>query len=153
MKVVAFFPKHGELQVVLVDGTRDAFKIDFYEGWSVGDEDRIADYVSIRKRVAERVQSWAPDAVCIAPQEPAALRGGARLAMFATAELRGVVAEASRSVCSMTLYRTAAKVSKSIGDRKTAEYIDDEAFWRGHDLPKKFRGAALIALSYMSEKR
>jgi hypothetical protein len=78
------------------------------------------------------------------------VRGSMKLAHLESAEVRGVVIAAARSVCPV---RSIAKatISRRFGERKVDEYIKDDAFWRdnteGVDLRAGSREAALLLIA------
>lgn len=55
-------------------------------------------------------------------------RAGGGVAHLESAELRGVVTAAAASVCPTEQLKKAS-ISKSFGERKSDEYLDDAAFW------------------------
>lgn len=77
-------------------------------------------------------------------------RGGMKLAHLESAEVRGVVIAAARSVCPVRAM-TKAQVSKSFGERKVDEYVKDDAFWEEHvdgvDLRAGSREAAIMLIA------
>ena len=151
MKVVGLLPSTNLVQVVLVDGDSASFTVPFREEWKLADESRLDDYVEIRKRVVERMNQWEPDIVCIVQLEGLALsKARPTMSWFKTAELRGVLAEASRSAGVETEFRTEAIVTASLGSKKAAEYRADDLFWNtnvGADFLKKYRQVVLVAFS------
>jgi hypothetical protein len=122
----------------------------------VGEEQRLGDYGQMRLRIMEHLRAWEPDVVAIADLEPYALKmRRASLAMFRTAELRGVLAEASHSSGVETLLRTQKAIGEDLGTRSAGQYHADDAFWDTHvgsDFLKKYRDAVLLALSCIRRK-
>lgn len=55
---------------------------------------------------------------------------GMKLAMLTSAELRGVVIAAAAE-CTQVKQLAKASVSKTFGERKVDEYLQDDAFWSG----------------------
>ncbi len=76
--------------------------------------------------------------------------GSTKLSHLASAELRGVVIAAAASVASV---RTMAKalISRTYGDRKMDQYLQDDDFWdektTGGSLRKTSREAAMIVIA------
>jgi hypothetical protein len=74
------------------------------------------------------------------------LRGSMKLAHLESAEVRGVVIAAARSVCPVRRVAKAA-ISRRFGERTVDEYVKDDAFWtentEGVDLRAGSREAAL----------
>ena len=77
-------------------------------------------------------------------------RGGVKLAHLESAEVRGVVIAASRSVCPVSCVKTAT-ISRTFGKRKVDEIVRDEAFWKenvaGVPLRAGSREAALLLIA------
>jgi hypothetical protein len=77
--------------------------------------------------------------------------GGAKLANLESAELRGVAIGALREGGAPVIVETKAHISRTFGDRKADEYLDDEKFWedstKGKDLRGGSREAALLLLA------
>ncbi|WP_149539363.1 hypothetical protein [Siccirubricoccus phaeus] len=77
-------------------------------------------------------------------------RGSMKLAHLESAEVRGVVIAAARSVCPV---RSVAKaiISRQFGDRTVDEYVKDDVFWtentEGVDLRAGSREAALLLIA------
>jgi hypothetical protein len=121
MKVVGIIPRGAGVQIAFVVGTADGFEVRHHDEWVVRQEEgRLDDYVQIRTRLIEHLRAWQPDYVCIAPLEPAALKFDPEhperrptMAMFRTAELRGVVAEASTAFGAVTEFRVMLNEDKS----------------------------------------
>jgi Holliday junction resolvasome RuvABC endonuclease subunit len=154
MRVVGLRPSTNVVQVVLVDGDKASFTVPFREEWKLADDERLNDYVEIRKRLVERMRRWKPDAACIEQLEGLALTMRPSMSWFKTAELRGVLAEATASEGIATEFRTDKNVTASIGT-KAAECRADNAFWDknlGSDFLKKYRQAVLVALSRIWEE-
>lgn len=152
MKVLALRPAPDKVSVVLVEGDQSSFTVPFRAEWPVSDADdtRIGDLCEIRKRIIEHVTQMQPDAICVTPFEPFALtKGKPSMSTFRTAELRGVLLEASHSTGRPTEQRDKKLVNATIGQRKAAQYTDDDAFWGhlGTDFQKKYRDVTLVALS------
>src|SRR5712671_5843239 len=98
MKVVGILPSTSLVQVVLVEGDKVTFTVPFREEWKLADDRRLDDYVEIRKRLVERMKQWKPDMACVVQLEGFALKKARpTMSWFKTAELRGVVAEATTS--------------------------------------------------------
>jgi hypothetical protein len=78
------------------------------------------------------------------------VRGSMKLAHLESAEVRGVVIAAARSVCPI---RSIAKatVSRRFGERTVDEYVKDDAFWtentEGVGLRAGSREAALLLIA------
>lgn len=159
MRVVVLDPSTASLTVIVVQDDESQpgkYELIFREEWKLDVGDRPKSLVTLRKRLLERLrEEWKPDAVCIKPLEPMALKSGAQFSWFHTAEIRGVAAEAAASVCDATEFRYASTVSKTIGARKKQDYADDTAFWNdtfGTGVPKKYQAAVLIGVSRIRQE-
>lgn len=77
-------------------------------------------------------------------------RGAMKLAHLESAEARGVVIAAARSVCPVSCVKTAT-ISRTFGERKVEEYVRDNDFWAanvtGVDLRAGSREAALLLIA------
>jgi hypothetical protein len=78
------------------------------------------------------------------------LRGSMKLAHLESAEVRGVVIAAARSVCPVRSV-TKAMISRTFGDRNVDEYVKDGDFWdenvEGVNLRTGSREAALLLIA------
>jgi hypothetical protein len=156
VKAVGIEAKGAALLIVGIEKDGDNVQVFFSDEWKASsDGDRAEKYVELRKRLVERLKGWNPDAVCVAPIEAKAISNGyPSVSWFKAAELRGVAAEAARSVCKDTTFRGKAQVSKRVGSRKRDAYLKDDNFWQellGKKLAKKYRSTALLALSKLRE--
>ncbi|MFC1654180.1 hypothetical protein ACFL2F_00095 [Myxococcota bacterium] len=155
MRVLAISVKAATLQLVRAEGEDKKFTIPYKDEWSISGSNRLEDYVEVRKRLRERIETSMPDVICIAQLEAMALSmGRPTMAWFLAAELRGIVAEAACSTGVATEYRRKGAVSKSMGKRKAKEYAGDNDFWvsaLGSKFPKKYRDTALLAVSRIRE--
>ena len=149
MRVVGVELVATAVRVVLVDGDVSSFTVPDREELVLSSEDRPADYVEVRKRIVERVRSWKPEVVCIEPLEPSGMRRGVKGATIQAAELRGVVAEASRAAGVPVEFHYRATVNANVGVRDANAYVKDDTEWThlGPTFLKKFRTAAVLALS------
>lgn len=151
MKVVGLDPSPKSVNVVFLEKTADGVICQFHEAWDIPKGDRLAGYVKLRKRIVEKLTGWDPKSVCITAFEPIALKKGRpKASWFKTAEMRGVVAEAARSLGDGVELRQRATVKKRMDKRKVADLLVDEEFWATAltaAIPKKYREAALLALS------
>lgn len=78
------------------------------------------------------------------------LRGSMKLAHLESAEVRGLVIAAARSVCPVRCV-TKAMISRTFGQRIVDEYVKDDDFWndnvKGVDLRAGSREAALLLIA------
>jgi hypothetical protein len=76
--------------------------------------------------------------------------GATKLSHMTSAELRGVIIAAASSVSNVRIIPKAL-ISRTYGDRKVDEYLQDDAFWEemttGGRLRKNSREAAMIVIA------
>jgi hypothetical protein len=76
--------------------------------------------------------------------------GAARLGLLTSAEVRGVIVAASASVCEVQMISKAV-ISRTYGERKVDEYLQDDGFWDeqtdGGKLRKTSREAAMLLVA------
>jgi len=150
MKVVGIVPSPSSVSIVLIDNGSGKPEAKYKDEWDVG-EDRLAGYGMIRSRLIEKLSQWMPDAVVITAFEPFSLRAGrANSSWFQTAEVRGMLSEAARSVVPDTEQVQKAAITRTIGKSKAEKYRTDDGFWNaqfGPGFPKKYRDAALLVFT------
>ena len=155
MKVVGIVPSPSAIFVAFLDSTKTTIACPFHDEWNLSSADRPNDYVALRARLVEKLEQWRPDAVCITAFEPFALtKGRAQASWFKTAEVRGVVVEAARSVVPDTEVRSKRTIKTSMGGQSVETCVKDDAFWQRRlatSLPKKYRESALLALSRIDQ--
>ena len=160
MKVIALDPvPRGVRLVVFVGelGKANSPKVMLYVTYEFNeDEARPAGLAQIRTRLRTLFEKEKPDKVFVEPLEGHALRGANKrnvnIGWFESAESRGVAAETAHSANCNVSFRNRAEVTRSMGDRKGAEYAEDDAFWADEVegfLPKAYREAALMAISFL----
>lgn len=76
--------------------------------------------------------------------------GAARLGLLTSAEVRGVIVAAAASVCEVHVI-SKALISRTYGERKVDEYLQDDDFWEEHTdggkLRKTSREAAMLLVA------
>ncbi|MFC7552320.1 hypothetical protein ACFQU7_08775 [Pseudoroseomonas wenyumeiae] len=76
--------------------------------------------------------------------------GAAKLGLLTSAEVRGVIISAAGSVCDVKVISKAV-ISRTYGERKVDEYLQDDAFWdeqtEGGKLRKTSREAAMLVIA------
>lgn len=154
MKVVGIVPSPSAILIAFLDSTGTAIVCPFCDEWSLSAADRLDDYVALRARLVEKLEQWKPDTVCITAFEPFALtKGRAQASWFKTAEVRGVVAEAARSIVAATELRSKRTIKTSMEGKNVDACVKDDTLWQRltGSLPKKYRESALLALSRIDE--
>jgi len=119
------------------------------DSWPLPNTDRSEGYNFLYQRVVNYAREHKIERV-IVKESAVSGRGGARKSNLLSAELRGVVIAACASVCHTDVLAKAA-ISKTFGDRKVDEYLEDEDFWKdeisGKALRAGSREAAMILLA------
>jgi len=163
MKVIGLIPQTSSVLIAALESDRSSVALRYRDEWRLAGTDRPRWYGELRDRLIERIRSVGPDWVCVSPLEPMALRAGrARVSWFQTAEVRGVLAEAACAAGIRVEFRTQGAVTRSMspappkgsGEKRksAAAFVSDDEFWSstiGDDFPKKYREAALLAISRM----
>lgn len=153
VKVVGIVPSPSAVFLAVLESTSAGLVCLFQDEWNLSEPDRLGDYVALRKRLVERLVQMHPDVVCITAFEPFSLmKGKPQASWFKTAEVRGFLAEAARSVVPATELRSKMTIKTSMG-KSVEDCRKDDALWArlASDLPKKYRDAALLALSRIDE--
>jgi len=74
-----------------------------------------------------------------------------KLGLLTSAEVRGVIIAAAASVCDDVKVVSKAVISRTYGERKVDEYLEDDAFWeeqtQGGSLRKTSRQAAMLVVA------
>jgi hypothetical protein len=163
MRGIGAIPSTSAVLLVAVEGDGESITVPYKDEWKLSGDDRSRWYAEVRARLIERIRTSKADFVCIEDLEPMALKNGKpTLAWFRTAELRGVLAEASHTATVPVELRTSGAVTRAMSPasprgsgikrRPAAEFLKDEAFWLkllGDGFPKKYREGALLVLSKM----
>jgi hypothetical protein len=130
------------------DNADDPITILADDTWKLQRGDRAEAYEVMSRRCINYLRENDVDSAVV--KASALTMGSTKLAHLHSAELRGVVIAAAASV---TPVRTVAKslVSRTYGDRKVDEYVDDDDFWDEHTtggrLRKSSREAAMIVIA------
>jgi hypothetical protein len=105
--------------------------------WKVQKGDRSEAYDVLYQQCADYVREQGIDAVYVQASAVAGM-GAARLGMLEGAEVRGVIIGAAASVSSVTQIKKSV-VSRTFGERKVGEYVEDDSFWAEHTTGGKLR--------------
>lgn len=136
-------PENDEEPVVIVEDGN----------WKIQKGDRSNAYQVLHQQCADFVRESGIDEVII---KASAVMGrmSLKLGMLHAAEVRGVVISAAASVCTVNQMAKGI-VSRTYGDRRVDEYIEDDNFWREHtsgkELRKLSREAAMLVIAARSE--
>lgn len=116
--------------------------------WKLQNGDRAEAYDVMYRRCANYLKENRVTKVVV--KASALTMGSTKLGHMTSAELRGVMIAAAASVASV---RTIAKalISRTYGDRKVDEYLQDDDFWdektTGGSLRKNSREAAMLVVA------
>lgn len=116
--------------------------------WKLQSGDIVAAYSAMYERVRDYVSNNQVSEVVI--KASAVGQNHPTLAHLKSAELRGVVSVAAAAGGASTTLVQKGTVSRTFGDRKADEYVQDDSFWQTAvigELTKGRREAALLVLS------
>lgn len=118
------------------------------DSWRLQKGDKAPAYAVLHQRCADYLQENAVDKVIL--KASALPTGAARLGLLTSAEVRGVIISAAGSVCDVQIL-SKALISRTYGDRKVDEYLQDDNFWdeqtEGGRLRKTSREAAMLVVA------
>ncbi len=116
--------------------------------WSLQNGDRGSALAVLHQRCADYLRENGADIVVV--KASALPTGSAKLALLASAEVRGVVIAAAASA-SVVQIVSKAVISRTYGERKVDEYLKDDDFWNvnteGGKLRKTSREAAMLIIA------
>jgi hypothetical protein len=119
--------------------------------WNLQNGDRGAALAVFHQRCADYLHENEVDIVVV--KASALPTGSAKLALLASAEVRGVVIAAAASV-SVVKILSKSLISRTFGERKVDEYVKDDDFWNAHTvggkLRKTSREAAMLIIATKS---
>ena len=117
--------------------------------WKLQAGERAEAYTVLHQRCADYLRENGVGSVVV---KASALptNGPPKLSLLTSAELRGVVIAAAASVCPVKVLSKAA-ISRTYGERKVDEYLQDDGFWgkqtQGGKLRKTSREAAMLLIA------
>lgn len=121
--------------------------------WRIQKGNRAQAYAVLHQLCADYARENKVDTVLV--KASAVPQGSARLALLTSAEVRGVVLAAAASVCSTKDVSTSL-ISRTFGDRKVSEYVQDDDFWasvtKGGSIRKSSREAAMLIVASRGER-
>jgi hypothetical protein len=117
--------------------------------WKLQDGERAPAYAVLHQRCADYLrENGVGSAVVKASALPTS--GAPKLSLLTSAEVRGVVIAATASVCDVRVVSKAV-ISRTYGERKVDEYLQDDGFWDGQTqggrLRKTSREAAMLLIA------
>ena len=98
--------------------------------WKVQKGDRSAAYGVMHQQCADYISTNGIECVFVKASAVTG-KGAARLGMLEAAEVRGVVIAAAASVSSVSQLKKSV-ISRTYGERKVDEYVEDNSFWAEH---------------------
>ena len=116
--------------------------------WKLQSGDVESAYAAMHDRVRDFVQNNSITSVVI--KASAVGNNKPTLAHLKSAELRGVTCVAAVAGGAQTSLIQKGTISRTFGDRKVDDYVQDDSFWQNEvvgDLTKGRREAALLVLS------
>ena len=117
--------------------------------WKLQKGERAEAYRVLHQRCADYVSENHIEKVVI--KASAMPQSGGKLTLLQSAEVRGVIGAASASVCNDVQFLAKGVISRTYGERKVDEYLNDDAFWdevtEGGKLRKTSREAAMLLVA------
>jgi hypothetical protein len=137
------------VDVEIPDGSSEPSAIVADDTWKLQAGERAPAYAVLHQRCADYLRENGVGSVVVkASALPTS--GAPKLSLLTSAELRGVVIAAAASVCEVRVLSKAA-ISRTYGERKVDEYLQDDGFWveqtQGGRLRKTSREAAMLLIA------
>lgn len=121
--------------------------------WKLPNGDRAKAYDVMYRRCANYIKENKIKRAII--KASAVTMGSTKLSHLKSCELRGVIIAASASVAEVTLIAKSV-ISRTYGERKVDEYLQDDSFWagmtEGGSLRKTSREAAMVVIAARNER-
>lgn len=118
------------------------------ETWKLQNGEKASSYAVLHQRCHDYLRENKIQSVVI--KSSALTLGAVKLGLLHSAEVRGVIIAASASVCEVRLLSKAV-ISRTYGERKVDEYLQDDEFWsentQGGNLRKTSREAAMLLVA------
>ena len=138
----------SQINVVHLDIDNDDASVINQFTWKLQSGDEVRAYTEMSERVSDYIKNNSIDNVVI--KSSAVGQNRPTLAHLKSAELRGAVSVAASGAGANTQLVQKAVISRTFGERKADEYVNDNSFWEENitgDLTKGRREAALLILS------
>ena len=119
----------------------DPIVITYDQTWPVQQGNRAAAYAVLHQQFTNHLRGTKIDRVFI--RASATSRAGMSKAHLDGAEVRGVVAAAGGSVCTVAMVPQ-AQISKHYGTRKVEDYVKDNSFWAEKTTGGKLRSGSRV---------
>jgi hypothetical protein len=130
------------------DGSDEPLTIVADDTWRLQKGERGPAYAVLHQRCADYLHENGVGSVVV--KASALPTGAPRLGLLTSAEVRGVIIAAAASACEVKLFSKAV-ISRTYGERKVDEYLQDDDFWdeqtQGGKLRKTSREAAMLVIA------
>jgi len=130
------------------DGSDEPLTIVADDTWRLQKGERGPAYAVLHQRCADYLHEKRVGSVVV--KASALPTGAPRLGLLTSAEVRGVIIAAAASACEVKLFSKAV-ISRTYGERKVDEYLQDDDFWdeqtQGGKLRKTSREAAMLVIA------
>jgi len=130
------------------DNADDPIVIVADDTWRVQTGERAPAYAVLHQRCADYLRE--SQVVSAIIKASALSTGTTKLSLLTSAEVRGVIIAAAASVCTVRILSKSV-ISRTYGERKVDEYIQDDAFWneqtQGGGLRKTSRESAMLLIA------
>jgi hypothetical protein len=137
------------VDVELPDSLDEPLTIVADDTWKLQAGEKPSGYTVLHQRCADYLRENGVGSVVV-KASALPISGAPKLSLLTSAELRGVVIAAAASVCEVRVLSKAA-ISKTYGERKVDEYLQDDGFWDGQTqggrLRKTSREAAMLLIA------
>jgi hypothetical protein len=136
------------VDATIPDNDDDPITVLADDTWRLQKGDRAPAYAVLHQQCADYLRENGVEKAVI--KASALPTGAARLGLLTSAEVRGVIISASASVCEVRVI-SKGLISRTYGDRKVDEYLQDDDFWDDHTeggkLRKTSREAAMLLVA------
>lgn len=130
------------------DDADDPLTIVADDTWRLQKGERAPAYAVLHQRCADYLRENGIGSVVV--KASALPNGATRLGLLTSAEVRGVIIAAAASVSEVKVVSKAV-ISRTYGERKVDEYLQDDDFWdeqtEGGKLRKTSREAAMLVIA------
>jgi hypothetical protein len=130
------------------DDADDPLSILADDTWRLQKGERAPAYAVLHQRCADYLRENGIGSVVV--KASALPNGATRLGLLTSAEVRGVIIAAAASVSEVKVVSKAV-ISRTYGERKVDEYLQDDDFWdeqtEGGKLRKTSREAAMLVIA------
>lgn len=136
------------IDTIIPNGSDEPLTIVADDTWRLQKGEKGQAYAVLHQRCADYLHENGVGSVVV--KASALPTGAPRLGLLTSAEVRGVIIAAAASVCEVKLISKAV-ISRTYGERKVDEYLQDNHFWdeqtQGRKLRKTSREAAMLVIA------